>query len=272
MHSTNCANCDRLLTPDQNFCEKCGQQTAIHRISFGHVIHEGVHFLTHADKGIFYLLKQLAVHPGHVAREYIEGKRKKYMPPVNFFLIMVGLFVLSNSIFKTFERSGNFAEVRAMLAKEQNTIKRERRLAKIERAEQATKFMGKNSNLVSLLVATPFVTLIFFLFNSRRKYNYTEHLIANFYFAGFSALFFILLVAPLSHFINSSQFYFSAISCFLLFEIFYRSIAYYQFINKKGTKHYLFALLPSVISVVLWSVLSYTIIEFYIATGFKNLF
>jgi ribosomal protein L32 len=76
MHSTNCANCDRLLTPDQNFCEKCGQQTAIHRISFGHVIHDGVHHITHADKGIFYLLKQLAVRPGHVAKEYIDGKGK----------------------------------------------------------------------------------------------------------------------------------------------------------------------------------------------------
>jgi len=272
MHSNNCANCDHLLKPDQNFCENCGQQAAIHRISFGHVIHEGVHFLTHADKGIFYLLKQLAVRPGHVAREYIGGKRKKYMPPVNFFLIMVGLFVLATSTFKTFERPGNFAEVKKMLAKEPNEVIRERRLVKINRAEQTTKFMGKNSNLVSLLIATPFVTLIFFLFNIRRKYNYTEHLVANFYFAGFSALFFVLLVAPLSHFINSAQFYLSAISGFLIFEIIYRSIAYYQFTNKKGIKHYLFALFPSIISVVLWSVLSYTIIQFYIDTGFKNLF
>ncbi len=272
MHPPNCANCDHPLKPEQIYCEKCGQQVAIHRITFGHVIHEGVHYLTHADKGIFYLLKQLALRPGHVAREYIEGKRKKYMPPVSFFLIMVGLFVLATNSFKTFERSANFAEAKAMLAKEPDVVKRERRLAKINRAEQVTRFMNKNSNLVSLLVATPFVTLIFFLFNIRRKYNYTEHLVANFYFAGFSALFFILLVAPLSHFISSSSFYFTAISCFLLFEIIYRSIFYYQFINKKGIRYYLFALLPSMISVVLWSVLSYTIIEFYIATGFKNLY
>jgi hypothetical protein len=270
MHSFNCANCDHLLEPGQKFCEKCGQQAAIHRISFGHVIHEGVHFLTHADKGIFYLIKHLAVRPGHVAREYIEGKRKKYMPPVSFFLIMVGLFVLVNSTFKTFERPGNFAEIKAMLAKHPDVTLRERRLAKITRAEQATKFMSKNSNLVSLLVATPLVTLIFFLFNIRRKYNYTEHLAANFYFAGFSTLFFILLLAPLSHFINSPQFYFSAVTAFLLFEIIYRSFAYYQFINKKGIKHYLLALLPSIIGVALWAVLSYTIIQIYIDTGFKN--
>ncbi len=272
MQSPNCANCDNLLKPQQSFCEKCGQQVDIHRISFGHVIHEGIHFLTHADKGIFFLLKQLAIRPGHVAREYIEGKRKKYMPPVSFFLIMVGLFVLATNSFKTFERSANFAQVKAMFAKEQDVVKRERRLAKINRAEQATKFMNKNSNLVSLLVATPFVTLIFFLFYIRRKYNYTEHLVANFYFAGFSALFFILLVAPLSHFVNSSQFYFLAITGFLIFEIIYRFIAYYQFMNRKGMKHYLVALLPSVVGVVLWSALSYTIIELYISTGFKNLF
>jgi hypothetical protein len=272
MHSSNCANCTHPLNQEQSFCEKCGQEVNIHRISFGHIIHEGVHFLTHADKGIFFLLKELALRPGHVAREYIEGKRKKYMPPVSFFLIMVGLFVLATNSFKTFERSANFAQVKAMLAKEQDVVKRERRLAKITRAEQATKFMNKNSNLVSLLVATPFVTLIFFLFYIRRRYNYIEHLIANFYFAGFSALFFIFIVAPLFHFVNSSQFYFSAITCFLIFEIIYRSIAYYQFMNRRGAKDYLFALLPSAVAVVLWSALSYTIIEFYISTGFKNVF
>ena len=32
-------------------------------------------------------------------REYVEGKRKKYFPPLNFFLIVAAIYVLVNAAF-----------------------------------------------------------------------------------------------------------------------------------------------------------------------------
>jgi hypothetical protein len=57
-----------------------------------------IHYFTHADKGIFQLLKALVTQTGTVAREFVSGKRKKYFPPFNFFLIVAALFVFMGSI------------------------------------------------------------------------------------------------------------------------------------------------------------------------------
>ncbi|GEM_PF-4297466 len=85
MHPTDCLNCGAAWQPGMNYCPQCGQKTDIHRLTFTHILHEFFHAFTHADKGIFHLLKGLATQPGTVAREYVEGKRKKYFNPFTFF-------------------------------------------------------------------------------------------------------------------------------------------------------------------------------------------
>lgn len=96
----NCLNCHFPLLQKTKFCPDCGQATAVHRLSFSHLLHEMVHFFTHADKGIFYLVRQLARRPGTVIREYVAGRRKVYFSPLNFFLIAVGMFLFVQTTFK----------------------------------------------------------------------------------------------------------------------------------------------------------------------------
>ncbi len=76
---------------DQRFCGSCGQRTGLARLTMGQILHDFMHALTHADHSIFSLVKDLFVRPGHVAREYVEGKRKKYFGPFAFLVITVGL-------------------------------------------------------------------------------------------------------------------------------------------------------------------------------------
>lgn len=80
-----CKNCAGELTESYAFCPGCGQKAHLHRLSWHEIGHGLVHYFTHADKGIFSLLKDLATKNGVVAREYIEGQRRKYFPPPNFF-------------------------------------------------------------------------------------------------------------------------------------------------------------------------------------------
>ena len=75
---TNCLNCNHPLTEGQHFCANCGQKAALKRLNLHDIWHDVVHYFTHADKGIFQLLKQLVTKTGIVAKEYVEGKRKKY--------------------------------------------------------------------------------------------------------------------------------------------------------------------------------------------------
>ncbi|HEY0058223.1 MAG TPA: DUF3667 domain-containing protein [Flavisolibacter sp.] len=272
MTTTTCLNCRQALQPGHRFCSACGQKADTHRISFKHFLHDLLHGFTHADIGIFHLIKQLALKPGEVARNYLAGQRKRYFPPMNFYLIMIGLFVFTLGLFHTFEQPNNFAQLRADVSKISDAVVRERRMMKLDRAETAMAFMTKKSNLVSLLLATPLAAFVFFLFYIRRNLNYAEHLVSNFYFAGFSALFFILVVGPLVSLVDSQSFYLGAMSAFLFAEMLYRSIAYYQLMNRKGARHYLYALLASITAVGLWILLSQAIVIYYIDHGLPGIF
>jgi magnesium-transporting ATPase (P-type) len=85
----NCKNCDAPV--EGAFCSHCGQKAEIHRVSIGYLIHELFHAITHADKGFLLLIKDLVTKPGIVAREYLDGKRKKYFNPLSFLVITAAL-------------------------------------------------------------------------------------------------------------------------------------------------------------------------------------
>jgi Protein of unknown function (DUF3667) len=55
------------------------------------ISHDFLHAMFHVDQSIFALIRDLAYRPGHVAREFVEGKRKKYFGPFAFLLLAVGL-------------------------------------------------------------------------------------------------------------------------------------------------------------------------------------
>lgn len=99
MLATNCLNCKTDLGQGQQFCSACGQKSNTHRLSLAHFLHEGFHAMTHADKGIFHLLKCLTIRPGSTAREYLSGRRKAYFNPFTFFLLIMGVFVFLNIYF-----------------------------------------------------------------------------------------------------------------------------------------------------------------------------
>ncbi|NTS41592.1 DUF3667 domain-containing protein [Flavisolibacter sp. BT320] len=266
-HSSHCTNCGTLLLTKQNFCGHCGQTTHAHRISMPHLLHEVVHFFTHADKGIFYLVRQLAVRPGIVAREYVQGRRKKYFSPLNFFFIVVGLFLFVQTTLKPMQ-GGNMSALKESVRKIPDPTVRERRLAKLERAEAATNFMARYSNYVNMAV-TPLVALIFFLFFYKAGYNYTEHLVANLYIAGFNALVFILVITPILLLAKGTGWHLYGIYFFLLWEAFYRAFTYYRFLPRKGFWHLLSVSLVALLTVIAWSFLSRGLIGWYIETGFQ---
>ena len=89
-----CANCGQYLLG--NFCANCGQQAHVHR-SLAHVGEEFLHGITHFDGKAWQTLPMLVFRPGRLTREYIMGKRARYIAPVPLFLLVVFLmfFVFS---------------------------------------------------------------------------------------------------------------------------------------------------------------------------------
>jgi hypothetical protein len=85
-----CANCARVIDgPGQKFCPACGQPTPAHRIDWHFLGHELEHSVLHMDRGVLYTLKLLMLRPGHLIRNYLEGRRAGIVKPV-LLIMMTG--------------------------------------------------------------------------------------------------------------------------------------------------------------------------------------
>jgi hypothetical protein len=267
MHpASSCLNCGAALGRGVNYCPACGQRAQVHRLNAAHLSHEVVHFVTHADKGIFYLVRMLATRPGLVVREYIAGRRKRYFSPLNFFLIVIGLFVFVQTTFRPMGTVNMEAHRQEIMKIPDQTV-RERRLVKLERAEAASTFMARYSNYINMAV-TPVVSFVFFLLFYKRGYNYTEHLVANMYFAGFNALVYVFIIAPYMVLMRDKPVSLLGVLVFLLWEAFYRAWGYYTFLNKRTWGQLAYISLVSLLVVAGWAFFSRAMITRYIDHGF----
>src|SRR5690242_19557317 len=87
-----CKNCGAHV--NGTYCSHCGQKITLERISFHYISHEVTHFFTHFEKGFAFTSWNMLAKPGKVVTEFVEGKRKKYQPPVSFFLIWITIYLL----------------------------------------------------------------------------------------------------------------------------------------------------------------------------------
>jgi hypothetical protein len=263
MHATNCLNCESPLLDAQKYCPECGQKTNIHRLNFHEISHEIIHYVVHVDKSIFNLLKELAIRPGIVAREFVTGKRQKHFRPLNFFMIVAGIVVFMTSLFYTANdtRSRQMQQAAEHI---KDPVRKQNLLDMADRTKKVNVITQKYSNVINM-VATPLLTLVFWLFY-RRQYNYVESLTANMYFVGFIMLFYALLIVPLQHYFPKTGTAF--IGAFFLFEFAFRGFAYYQFANKKDAWPAIKAYGISLLLSVFWVALTYALIVKYIRTGF----
>lgn len=92
----NCTDCGQAV--EGKFCSNCGQPTHVHR-SLLHLGEEMLHGVLHFDARIWRTLPLLAINPGRLTREWVEGRRTRYVSPLAMFLFTVFLmfFVMSFS-------------------------------------------------------------------------------------------------------------------------------------------------------------------------------
>ncbi len=269
---SNCLNCNAPLSATQKFCSECGQKTALKRVNLHDVLHDAIHYFTHADKGIFTLLKSLVVQPGLVAKEYIEGKRKKHFPPLNFFLIVAAVYIVIGGVTSKYSSSSlqrntrinsyTSAPKKTMSDNPQQaeSIKRMEKMAKIGR------FFSKYSNYVAMLAA-PLISFLIWLLYFKGRYNFTEHLVANLYLIGFTNLFRCLIFVPIAIFFSISTENRNLQLGFMLFEVLYRTLFYYRFMGEYNRAGKAKAFLVAAGTVLFWGALIATIYYVYIRWG-----
>ena len=85
-HEGACLNCGTPLVGTH--CHSCGQRAHVHR-TIGAFFHDLLHGVLHFEGKTWRTLPMLAWKPGQLTREYIEGKRAKYISPIALYLFVV---------------------------------------------------------------------------------------------------------------------------------------------------------------------------------------
>ena len=82
-----CINCG--FKGDGKFCADCGQQMEHGRIKLSSLLHEVVHTFTHFESKFLFALKELALRPGFMQKNYLHGYRAKPQKPFSMFVVCV---------------------------------------------------------------------------------------------------------------------------------------------------------------------------------------
>jgi hypothetical protein len=97
-----CANCGADLAG--NHCSHCGQhRREARRLEVRQILLRFSENLFNFDSAFLRTWLGLTRHPGHVCREYIQGRRKAYMNPFGYFLLAITVSVIvGQSVSKLF--------------------------------------------------------------------------------------------------------------------------------------------------------------------------
>lgn len=93
---TSCANCGARL--QGRFCHVCGQSADDHKRSILHLGWEAIEGLFHLDGRLARTAPDLFFRPGRLARDYMEGRIARHVPPFRLFLAALVIFILAAEV------------------------------------------------------------------------------------------------------------------------------------------------------------------------------
>ncbi len=81
-----CANCGQILQGE--YCHACGQKR-VHDADrrLGHLLRQAFAVLSDVDGRLWGSLRALFFQPGRLSRDYLDGRRRRWMSPVALFLL-----------------------------------------------------------------------------------------------------------------------------------------------------------------------------------------
>ena len=92
-HPKKCVTCGAPVAG--KFCPQCGEKRIEpHDLTLRHFSAHAIEAFTHADGKIFRTLRSLVFRPGELTADYLAGRRRPYIGPLQLFLICNVLYFL----------------------------------------------------------------------------------------------------------------------------------------------------------------------------------
>ena len=86
----HCLNCGSPLTGQ--YCGNCGQRARSRLISIWELLRDAFGDLFELDSRLWQTLVPLMISPGQLTKDYLEGRRARFMPPFRTYLVLSILF------------------------------------------------------------------------------------------------------------------------------------------------------------------------------------
>jgi hypothetical protein len=166
-----CDNCDADIVLGHRYCGICGQQYGLRRLTLHDIAHDMLHALVHVDRSALFLLRMLLLQPGVVARNYVQGKRKRYFGPFSFLVVVVAVASAAIAL-------SGFHPVYS------------------NRPNAVADFLQSHINLL-VFADLPLLAAFSRLLDLRGCFNLAEHLVLAAYTSGIRVIFATLILIPL---------------------------------------------------------------------------
>ena len=90
-----CHNCRTILQPENNFCPSCGQENHDLKVPLSHLAFEVFEGFTHFDTKFYNTIRAIFLYPGKITKDFLEGRRGRYVPPVRLYFLISFVFFLT---------------------------------------------------------------------------------------------------------------------------------------------------------------------------------
>jgi len=115
IRGNKCLNCEIDISEDDNFCSNCGQVNDLKKVSLKQYL--GAYFddFLSFDSRFFNTIVALIFKPGYVSKNYVEGRRMRYLNPFRLYIQITILFFLVVGVFSTIDNFKSIDEESSQL-------------------------------------------------------------------------------------------------------------------------------------------------------------
>ncbi|MDG1477531.1 MAG: DUF3667 domain-containing protein [Vicingaceae bacterium] len=171
MDSLTCRNCGESIT--KNFCSNCGEQQ-YKRIEMKDMVGDFLSNVVTLEGPILQTVKDLTIRPGKMINAYVNGKRKGYYKPFQYYILASTVYFLFFYLWDN--------EIMTMISNigaDANTYATTEEITSLQK--EMTEFQGKNMKFFTFLQIPIYSWLIWLFFKKKSGHSYTETLLASLY-------------------------------------------------------------------------------------------
>lgn len=189
----NCLNCGAEL--QGKFCHACGQKGASLHLRMHDFVHDATHEFLHLDGKILQTVKLLVIRPGELTREFLAGRRARYISPIRLYLTFSLLFFTLAAVLPGAPRT--VVQVGGASGLEGDTDFERRLISGMQKVQQDGRQLSERVLHYlprAAFVLMPIFGLLTWAFYRRQQRYYIAHLYYSVHFHAFAFLVMCVMV------------------------------------------------------------------------------